>query len=180
MALPYQAAVSGQPYKNKGGTILQAGNASTTLVNNLTIGNSLFRKATLTAPTLAVSPASSGNLGTVKPLSAGVFASMEKGKYVGMVIGTRIAQTNNTILATGASEVARKNLINVFYGDRRINITSWNAVTGAATKGGSTGALVTFNSDDAANPTNAIPGELQFMDGSKNPVQKDYAAKTNP
>jgi len=59
-------------------------------------------------------------------------------------------------------------------------------VTGIATKGGSAGAVsnyvkmdgTTAATDDAANPTRAIPGELVYMYGALTPKQDDYKAKT--
>jgi len=180
MTTYYTTAIANQPIKNKGGTLLNAGNVAPALANNLTLANNAYKSGYGSRPILAVSPESSGNIGTTKPISAGRFGEMEKGKYVAMVIGTRIAQTNNTILASTGSDFGRKNgLINAYYGDRRLNITAWNAATGAATYGANRGVLTTFGADDAATPTNAIPGELQYMAGGKNPVQDNYKANTS-
>ena len=181
MTTYYTTAISGNAQKNKGGTILNAGNANTNLINNLTLANNAYKNGYGSRPILAVSPTQSGNLGIGKPLSGGVFASMEKGKYVGMIIGTRIAQTDNTTLAGGSADFARKSsLINAYYGDRRLNITSWAYATGVPTYGAGRGDLVTFGADEAAEPTDAVPGKLAMMEGGKNPVQEAYKARTSP
>lgn len=185
----YTTAKAGQPYKNKGGTILNAGNVSTVTneqnkaaTTNLSIGSSAKRYGYGSVPFLAVSPTSSGNVGTIKPISGGVFAQMEKGKYVAMVIGTRIAQQNNTVLAFGANySVGKKNgFINSFTRDRVMNLLSVDYFTGRTTKGGNTGSGVVFNADHAVDQTtDALPGELQYMVGSPIPTQDNYKARTS-
>src|SRR3990167_374415 len=127
-------AISGQPTKNKGGTILNAGNVNAALANNLSLSTASYRDGNIGSKVfLAVSPYSSGNFGTHKPLSGGVFAQMEKNQYVAMIIGTRIAQTSNTTLASGAADFAQnRDTRRVVAKYQRLHITSWNAVTGAA------------------------------------------------
>lgn len=176
-----QAAISGQPTKNKGGTILNAGNASASLINNLSLSTNGYRDGNIGSKIfLAVSPYSSGNLGTTKPISAGVFAQMEKGKYVGMIIGSRIAQTNNTTLQSGAADFAQnRDTRRVAPTYQRLHITSWNASTGAATFGANRGDTTTLSADHAVlHSTNAIPGELTYHTGSANPTNDDYKART--
>lgn len=181
MTTYYTTAKAGQPIKNNGGTALHAGNiGNRNLTNNLSLSTNGFKTGFYGSRVpLAVSPYSSGNVGTLKPLSAGRFAEMERGKYLILGYSNRIAQTNNSILSVPASDFSRKmTLINAFYGARRLHITSWDYVTGVATKGGNAGDLVTFGADHAAAVTDAVPGELTYMYGAILPRQDDYKAVT--
>lgn len=49
-------------------------------------------------------------------------------------------------------------------------ITPWNITTNATGNSAS---------DDSANPTQSVPGELTYMRGSKTPYNDNYKAKTN-
>lgn len=51
----------------------------------------------------AVSAASSGNLGTIRPYTAGVFSSFEKGQYIMKVGGNKISQVATTLLRSTAN-----------------------------------------------------------------------------
>jgi len=71
--------------------------------------------------------------------------------------------------------------------NRRDHITAMDYGTGRATRGGSAGNAFNYvqagdgstaATDDAANPTRAIPGELVYMHGALTPKQDDYKAKT--
>jgi hypothetical protein len=64
-------------------------------------------------------------------------------------------------------------------------------IKGYFTKGGDAGSSRNFidpavaggatnSADSAANPTRAIPGELTYMFGGKNPENKDYKSKEAP
>lgn len=112
------------------------------------------------------------------------FNKMVANEYIGTVIGAKIAGTaTNVMRITGAD--AGYVPIPTYRGYRRYNITSWNNLTGAATKGGSAGALVQLhdiaNNTDIAYeplPTRAVPGELVYRDGSPTPELDDYSVKT--
>jgi hypothetical protein len=52
---------------------------------------------------------------------------------------------------------------------------AWNIATGAD----NSSTLKTSDTDQAANPSLATPGELVYMQGSNTPKQDDYKAKTN-
>lgn len=113
----------------------------------------------------------SANLGTHKGYSAGTFAyRMEAGKVVGMRMAESISGVANDILLSGAGDFGRRN-VHWIEKHRRLHITSWDYVTGAATKGGNAGDAANFHNvrgsghiDDAAHPTRAIPGELVYTD----------------
>ena len=74
-----QTTVRSGAVKNNGGTILNAGNSTATRTNNLTIRNSVYRSVMGSHPFLAVSAASSGNLGTRKINTSGVFGKLTEG-----------------------------------------------------------------------------------------------------
>jgi len=182
-------AIGGNPTRNNGATIMGAGNidSSTTVTNNQTLLNNAFHVYD-TGPFLAVSPDSSSNIGTTKALSAGVFAQMETGQYVGKIIGTRIAQTDDTFLRSGAAESnGGRRMLNYSTGYRQLDHTSWDYVSGAVTKGGSKGTKITFidGADGTTQaqepfPTNAVPGNLTYRIGASLPTDDNYKARTNP
>jgi hypothetical protein len=107
--------------------------------------------------------------------------------YVGPYItdGT-LAGVAKTTHNTPASDYGRRGTHRLVSA-RRINITGWNYLTGAATYGGSRGGTYTYNApqggtvDDATNPAFAsagVPGELVYRNGSlSGVVMADYPTK---
>ena len=101
-------------------------------------------------------------------------------------VASKVNNSSNTVLYSGASDKAGRRAINHLAKNHRYHITSINYVTGIATKHGSAGAVKNFvqmdgspaATDDAANPSRAIPGELVYMYGALTPKQDDYKAKT--
>lgn len=121
--------------------------------------------------------------GTTKAVSANTFAAYEKGKYVGYHLDTASA-ISNTSFQSGSAASGRKAL-HYGKGNYRYHITGWNYLTGAATKGGNAGDKFTYFApgDDSAlaqepYPTNAVPGQFVYTDGSPTPVMDNYSAKT--
>lgn len=127
--------------------------------------------------------ADSTTAGSYKVFS-GDFAKMTKGRYVGRIIGTHIAGSTTSLMRTPASDFF-KFPIPVAKGSRRYNITSWDYVTGAATKGANAGDLTKYhdianNNDTLASealPTRAVPGELQYMVTGNTATMADYSQK---
>lgn len=183
-----QAAISGNAVKNDGGTLLHAGAVASSRFANMTLATTTDNSESYGSKVFeAVSPNSSGNVGTFRPLNAGVFGQMEVGQYVAKVLGTRIAQTDNTFLRSGAAETSSRTSLHYARGNRQYDITDWSYTTGAATKGGNEGTLFTYvNPVGGASvtheplPTDAVPGELVYMVTGKTPDQDDYKARTNP
>lgn len=182
-------AISGQPQKNNGASVLHAGNIDgVNVTNNLSLATNAHDVPWATDLVyLAVSPVSSGNVGNMKPLSAGIFNKMEEAQYVAKIIGTRIAQTDDTFLRSGAAETNDRTSLHYSRGYRQYDVSSWDYVTGAATLGGSEGTAITFHDPVAGTtiavepfPTDSVPGELVYRDGSASPTQDDYKARTNP
>lgn len=172
-----QTTVRSGAVKNNGGTILNAGNSTATTTNNLTIRNSVYRSVMGSHPFLAVSAESSGNLGTRKINTSGVFGKLTEGQYNVRLLGTTIAGVSTSVLKSGASDWGVRRPIHKLESARRLHITSWNYATGAATYGGSRGASVSFGNDNAARPSLSVPGKLTFFTGKPVPAATAYASK---
>lgn len=122
--------------------------------------------------------------GSYKAFS-GNFGKMVSRQYVGMVIGSYVAGVASSTLRIPGAHFIRHG-IPVARGNRRYNVTSWNAVTGAATKGANAGDAVYYhdvaNNNDSLQaevmPTRAIPGELVYDSGHRSgPTMADYSQK---
>lgn len=181
MTAPYQKAISGNRYKNNSGVILNGGNHTEGLVATKTQADIARNLGYGTNMVLAVSPATSGHLGTYKPYSAGTFAYVQQADtWIALKTGTKISGVTTSRLQSGATDVSLFRAIPRTESTRRLQITSWSYTTHAATKGGSTGGSSSFGQDHAARPSNAIPGELVYQYGAPTPKQDDYKPRTNP
>lgn len=175
MATTYVVADTGA--KNNHANIINAGTQPTGSDSaNLTLSNAGKGASTVNKVTQAVTTASSGNLGTLKVISGGTFQNYTEGDYIYPLIAGTIAGSANTVLDKPNSQQINRPIA-FTESNRRINITSWNAVTGAATYGGNRGDAIDFGTDDAARPTRAVPGELAFLIGGATPSQLNYAAR---
>lgn len=187
-----QKVNNSNPYKHNGGTIVKAGNADTTdgpITSSVSEATLAFNSGYGSKAVQAVSPTESGVLGTYKPISAASFGRKPvAGEYTVRILGTKVAGITNNILRSGASDVGLRRPIAVFQGYNQNDITSWDYVTGAATKGGNAGARVLPSGvdgnvgptvDHAANPTDAIPGELVYMTTGYLPTQDNYKPRTS-
>jgi len=170
-------AISGQPEKNAGGTILNAGSSSNSETNALTVRTALANES---------SESKVVDITGVDPLISGRrFASMAEGEYIGTIIGTKIAGTTDNTLRSGASHHSQPSM-HYARGWRRKHLTGFNILTGAATYGGNAGDLSTYidpvsGSAQAVEPypTNAVPGEFVYHEGKALPTQDDYQPRTN-
>lgn len=175
-------AKTSQPIRNNGATVpgggaIVTGGPVSSAPDNLTQGYT----SKGVGGTSVISQTGS-NIGTQKAVTGAAFArQMVAGQYVMMRYGF-IAGSSNTFLNSGAADFGRR-AINYKENRRTYHITSWNYLTGAATKGAPTND--DFGQDHAARPTRAIPGELTFTDrgiatsGSLAvPLNDDYDAKT--
>lgn len=115
---------------------------------------------------------------------AGRFADMTAEKWIIRRVTDEVATVSNTTLRSGGSDFNIRRSIHKLEAmwTRRvataIRAGNWNIFTGTF----STAPTVaddepTFGSDDAANPTQAIPGELVYKEPQPNPVQDDYKAR---
>lgn len=183
MASHITKIVNANPYKNDGATVLLGGNAVTTgqrpnISYNLTLQTNAYDTQYGSHPVLAVSPNSSGNLGTTKILSGGVFGKLTEGNYTIRGLPTTLAgAVSSSVLVSGASDWGVRKPIPKLETTRALGVNSWDYVTGAITKGGTAGDSVSFGNDTAARPTNAVPGKLVYFTGNPVPVSANYAAK---
>lgn len=173
-------AVSGNNVKNNGATIPRGGNIDssstvTSAPDNVTQG------AGHTSGTKPLQKTGS-NIGTMKAVSSATFAGNYAGKYVVLRGVGSIHGADSYMLNSGAADFGRRS-IHGKTNRRSYHITSWNYVTGAATKGSDTND--DMGADHAATPTRAIPGELVITDRSiaksgalAVPLQTDYPEKT--
>ena len=181
MTAPYQKMISGNPYKHNGGVVLNGGNHTAGTVTVKTLSDIARNLGYGAKVVLAVSPATSGHLGTYKPYAAGTFAYVQQpDSWIGLKIGTKISGVTTTRLASGATDVSLFRAIPRKESTRRLNITSWSYSTHAATKGVNAGDSSSFGQDHAARPTSAVPGEFVFQYGAPTPLQADYKPRTNP
>lgn len=183
----FSKIISGNPVKTDTGTLLRAGNASPSLVNDLSLIENLDAQPKYgSKPALAESPNSSGNIGTAKIISGGTFVNLEEGRYVAKLINHSIAGTASTFLKSGAADTGGRRPVHKFYGYQRLNITSWNAVTGADTVGANAGATVLASgingvTGKAADEAYGPPGSLTFHHGAlNNSTNFNYKTSTNP
>jgi hypothetical protein len=179
-------AITGNAIKHNNGTILHAGNVNTStgpIQSDLSLGETTYAPFYGSRGILADgSPLESGTIGTMKANSNGTFNKMEDGKYVAKILGTRVAGVTNNVLRSGASDIASRKPLHYARGNRRYDITSWSYTTGAATKGGSAGALVTYIDPETGSaqamepkPTKAVPGRLVFMVTGKTATKTTYS-----
>lgn len=174
--------VSGSGKRNDGGTILHAGNIASSRWDNLTLAVNTDRFH------YGSKLPDSGNsrLGTHAIYSGGNYATPQvAGNYIGFFI-------NNRTLAGVAKDFLKNPSAGNFHQPipkketaRRLDEDSWDYVTGTVTKGGNEGVSYDMlnpigggsSADSAANPTNAVPGELVYMVTGKIPTQDDYEAR---
>lgn len=174
-----QAVISGNPRNNNGATILWGGAAAVgdkVAAPDIAITSSRFQGGTA-GPKVVTNQ-------TQKVISAGTFAGNNAGVYTMRMVSTTIAGGQaNTALLSGAAGYVGARTIHRHEKRRSYHITSWNYVTGAATKGADTHD--DFLTDDASRPTRAIPGELAYTEhGMANsgtlslPTLADYDVRT--
>jgi len=176
--------------ENDLGTIRAGGNETSErfVADSVSLGNNSITYITV--------PSGLANIDS--PLSAGAFNA---GDQVIVRVTSDLAGVANDYLIGGASNSAnagdsihQKAVISTFYYKTAVRTGGWNeysgvfdpAVTVANSGGWDIANSVDLSSvlkasgvDDAANPTQAVPGELVYRDGSPAPVQDEYKAKTN-
>ncbi len=131
-------------------------------------------------------------------LAAGAY---NNGDQIIVRVTSDIAGVSNNVLLAGASNSANaSNSINqmatsfTYFYKTAVRTGGWNEFSGVfdpavtssatgiwdnATDADEAADLKANNTDNAANPSAAVPGELIYRDGSPTPVQDDYKAKTS-
>jgi hypothetical protein len=132
------------------------------------------------------------------PLSNGVFNG---GDQVIVKVTDDFAGVPNNTLVAGASNSANEGqsinqlaAISTFYYKTAVRTGGWNEYSGVfdpavsvayaggwdnTTDSDQAADLKANDTDNAANPTAAVPGELVYRNGSPNPIQDQYKAKTS-
>lgn len=164
-----------------------------------TIADTRFINVALGADNPVITVGATGTAyGIVKARSAGVFNG---GDQVIVKVTTDIAGVGNSGLLYGSSNSAQSPSINqaaeievklyktaIRNGDWNPTTAPWGGTPVSVAQSGawhiSVGAdqstiLVASGTDNAANPTQSVPGELVYMDGDSDPTQDEYEAKTN-
>jgi len=166
------------PVRNNGATILQAGNIDgKNVTNSLPISQNA---STVRNGSYAIESATA-NIGTTKALSSGKFSNlMSTGQFI---IKTLTGQSIAGVALSGVGVISTAGPVNTppalhrwsnYY---RLDITSWNHITGAPTYGGGSGDAVYLAAvdetvvdetnaktiDKAANTSMAVPGTLVYL-----------------
>lgn len=172
--------ITGNVVKQNAGVVAHGGSISdstrtynlplTTLTNNASnVGSSVK---------VAVLVESSGNLGTAKAIAGGVFSSFEKGQFVGKIIGKRIAQTDNTLLVSGANLITQKPINSI----RTTNTGFLTALAWSSNKDGAPTYTLTQSAqavDFREDKEVTTLGQLVYLNGSTTPIQADYQASNS-
>lgn len=119
-----------------------------------------------------------------KALSSGTLAYFSTTKYIIRRVTTTISGVANTFLRSAGTYVNHRSINvhpNVFKTTRTASAVAagyWD-IYSASFSSGPTTASDTFASDDAGNPSLAVPGELVYKYSKPLPVQDEYEAKVN-
>lgn len=183
----FAKAISANPTKDNGATILNAGAANVAggygvhaVTNNLTVMQTAFNPGQYSS----IVPSHTATSNTNKSVSGGTFATMVKGQYVlrAMNATSSLAGVANSVLNSPSSDYGRES-IHYQKVQRYANLHtfSWtanrdNSPTYTATYDTGTTAEQT---DNAAHPTRALPGQLVYRNGSPLPIQDTYKPKTD-
>lgn len=163
----------GSGVRNDGGKILGGGANTSSRWGVISIRDSidsLFQTKT---------PSTVGYIN--KPLTGGTYDVMAAGEYVARLVNTKLAGDTTKNIKSPASDYYRTPY-SKFISYNRLNITSWDYVTGHPTYGVNRGAKVYLQGANPSGdlttgepfPTRAVPGELVFMYGAPDPKMADY------
>ena len=165
------SAVTATSTNNKGGAVVNGG--TTTILDSVDLGYSnvgVFGTAVVNGDD------------TDKALSAGTF-SYNNDSPIAKRVTTTLSGVTNTVLRSGASQPGLIRSIHKLEVVRTRRLTTairagyWNIYSGSFTTP-PTVAVDSFPSDDAANPSRTVPGELTYKTGAPTPVNDNYKAKT--
>lgn len=184
--MAYQKAITGNTEKKNFSTMQFVGAKAETNGANITSiqpGENTTNGAYGSVVATSVGVASSGNLGVSRVVDGTV---NKLGEFMIRGVADTVAGASDTTLKSGSSDVGVGRYPRPIEFARRLDEDSWNAKTGAVTKGGAQGAQYLYHGstshalsgvDEAARPTYAIPGEFTAMEGKALPTMKDYDAK---
>jgi len=175
------------------GTDIDQGSIRAMSTGTVFSANTKFTNVPLGEENPIITVASGTENGVAAANYGGVFNS---GEQVITKVTTDIAGVDNNVLLFGASDSADSPAINqaaqiqVKLYKTAIRNGEWNPVTAqfdtepltVAVSGGwnlgagvdNSSTLVASGTDNAANPTQDVPGELVYMEGSVDPTQDEY------
>lgn len=159
------SAINGQPVKNNSGSAINIGSAS-----KLLAGESLSDIATSVG---VVGSVVVDGTDTDKAVSANAFA-----KNTSKPLALRLDAPLNKASSSVRRAVHKIEGLSTRRVATAIRAGNYNIYTGQFSSA-PTVANDSFGQDDAATPTDAVPGELTYRTGAKKPVNNDYKAKTN-
>lgn len=168
------SAVTSTSTDNNGGTIKANG----------TLSGTFAASAVTQAKTGVFGSTVVDNDNADKALSAGTFA-FNNNNPVGKKVTTSLSGVSNNVLLSGAGNPGGIRSIHKIESIKTRKLTTalrenrYNEVTGEFDAGYPQLSTDNFGSDNAANPTMAVPGELAYKTGAKEPVTDEYKAKTN-
>lgn len=167
------AAVTASSTNNNGGTMVDSGSASSGVMNT---------QASATEPVGVFASTPIDGDSADKALSGGTFA-YNNNRPVAKIVTEEISGVANTFLRSGAADPSRRQAIHKMESKRTRRVATairagyWNIVSGTF---GTTPTVAndSFGNDDAARPTTSVPGEFTYRDGSPEPINDNYKART--
>lgn len=178
-------AITANAYKDNGATVVMGGAANTTssspsgpAVTQVMLSKIIYGQNARKALGSVV-PLATATSGTDAAQAGGYWAKLNQFIIRGGRITTALAGVANTKMGFGMNARVNNYKTCIHSKTTRVtmHITSWNYVTGAATKGSNT--TDNFRADDAATPSMAVPGEFAYLIKVSGPTQADYPARTD-
>lgn len=169
--------ISGNSVKTRGNaaTIVQAGTPGSTENSNLSL-RTLSQNKLYNHVYAAVSANSSGNLGTIKPYSAGSFAYQARGQYIMKMSGKYISGVATNIMLGGANFVNQRP-----FNKQTTQRTSFlYSMTWTASRNGQPVYTSTTNNhtlDLLTDDATLDIAEFAYRTGKPLPTQADYQTK---
>lgn len=171
-------------------------NGGVMTANGTSASNKLRSENTASNPVGVFASTVVSGVNTAKPLSGGTFAYNEQRPVAKKLTSTLAGTVSNTFLRSGAEDPGDLRSINFQTKVRTqrtttaIRANKWNECLGVwessypvnttdnffnpATSGSSS-----TSTDEAAQPTRLVPGELTYLQGNPVPKLDNYKAKTN-
>lgn len=176
--------ITGNAIVNDNSTIHAAGNVGSR-VNQLSVMSDLESLDNYGSQAFqAFHVASSGNLGTHKPLPGGTYNYQGADEFIGQMLTDKIAGIDSTVNDIPASDKGKKK--KPWPGYTQEGITDISHFTGQATYNASRGRQIKASgidgtigapADHAANPSMTTPGELVYQKTGKVPTQDTYKTR---
>lgn len=173
---PYGAIVEAS---NNHGTIRANGSSASNVVENV----KTVRPVVDTFGSTVIQDSVTSKDYAGKAVSAGSFAHNHV-KPISAFITTELAGVNTNVIKSPANDGVKRS-INKVENNKSVLFTTalrankYNRVTGKWDSGYPAAQTISFASDEAANPSLSVPGELTYRTGSKVPVNDNYKSKTN-